>query len=651
VDPYADTNPALPAFDPTDAKTKELRGEQPAEPAIPKLLPRAGGRVGAYTIHGELGRGGMGAVFRARHDDGGEVALKVCMRHLADVSLKRFEREGALAATLDHPGLVRVLEAGQADGFPYIACELIPEAKNLVAYGRPLDHTSKAALVRDAAAALGHAHARAVVHRDVKPDNLLVDGSARVRVVDFGLALTDESERLTRTGVTVGTPAYMSPEQTMAKRDTVGPPTDVWALGAVLYELLTDHLPFVAESLPELGTAIRAANPTPPRRLDPTIPAALEAVCLKALSARPEDRYPSGTELANALTEALAPAAEARGRGVGLLAGAAGLSLVVMLGLVALASRSRPADAASPPPSSRPAPPSPSASEAASAPTTPLPAWVTELEPSERPPLPLPEGIGFAGPGEFVCHRDGSLLVWVPAGRFHMGDAAGDATEQPVHEVAVAGFFMGKHEVTWAQYRRFCQATGATPGDDAIHGHEVPFQARDAHPVFNVSWEDARAYCAWAGLTLPNEAEWEYAARGTASTHRYPWGERFDPASPAALNLGDASTGALAPVDFGRLESDYDDGHPFLAPVGQFPAGASPFGCLDMAGNVWEWTADAFAPYDAGDDAAEPGPNAARVTRGGSWDNPAEFCRATARGGATPDTRANYLGFRVALRP
>ncbi|MBX3471481.1 MAG: serine/threonine protein kinase [Planctomycetes bacterium] len=274
----ADT-PAAPPVDPDRTFWEE---EAPA--AAP---PR-------YELLGELGRGGMGVVHRAREvATGREVALKLLTVD-AGPARERLLREGQVTAALEHEHIVRVLGAGMLDGAPYLAYELVEGCRTLDQVLVDLPPAERARYVRDAARALGHAHARGVVHRDVKPHNLLVDAAGRLKVADFGVAAGVGLERLTLSGVHVGTPSYMAPEQVDARRDDVGPWTDVWALGVVLYVALTDRLPFVAPSFHALCMTIMDARPAAPRALAPDAPEALEAVCLRALAPRPADRYPDG---------------------------------------------------------------------------------------------------------------------------------------------------------------------------------------------------------------------------------------------------------------------------------------------------------------------------------------------------------------------
>lgn len=264
-------------------------------------------------------------------------------------------------------------------------CELVEGARPLDVAANALPVDARAALVRDACRALGHAHARGVVHRDVKAENLLVDAAGRVRVADFGLALLAGGERLTRSGVVVGTPFTMAPEQLTGDRGAIAPTTDVWALGVVLYQALTGALPFDGDSLPELCAQIVAARPVPPRRLAPGVSASLEAVCLRALSSAPSARWRDGDAMADALDAAL------RGERVlgprrwsrtALWAGAP----TAALGVLFAAFLYRPADAPSPPAPARPKPRPPA--EAPLPPTTAAPSGPTRAAP--RPAVSEP---------------------------------------------------------------------------------------------------------------------------------------------------------------------------------------------------------------------------------------------------------------------
>jgi hypothetical protein len=248
----------------------------------------------------------MGVVYRAFDQQlRREVALKVPGGdRLTGDRLARFMGEGRTTAALRHVGIVGVHDMGHVDGRPYLAYELVEGARALdVAWqGLPADH--RARLVRDAARALGHAHTAGVVHRDVKPENLLVDAQGRVRVADFGLALVQGQDRLTRTGQTVGTLFYAPFEQLTGERGLMGPAADVFALGVVLYQGLTGRLPFPGPSWNELLGQLSEGAPERPQ--GPGVTPALADVCLWALRAEPGQRPADGEAFAQAIEAALA---------------------------------------------------------------------------------------------------------------------------------------------------------------------------------------------------------------------------------------------------------------------------------------------------------------------------------------------------------
>jgi formylglycine-generating enzyme required for sulfatase activity len=223
--------------------------------------------------------------------------------------------------------------------------------------------------------------------------------------------------------------------------------------------------------------------------------------------------------------------------------------------------------------------------------------------------------------------------VTVPGGPFWMGcnpevdDQCAD-NEKPGREVDVAAFAIDRREVSAARYGE-CVAGGACRDAPAAPECTASDPARADHPVNCLIWEEAAAFCAWAGGRLPTEAEWEKAARGS-DRRKYPWGNQGMPAAGRVANICDVAC-TLA----WRL-AEYDDGFAATAPTGSFPAGASPYGVLNMGGNVWEWTADAWGA----------GPE--RVIRGGSWNNQARNTRVSMRSGLRPEARAPTVGLRCA---
>jgi hypothetical protein len=253
-----------------------------------------------------LGRGGMGAVYRAEHlPTGGDGAMKVLLAGKSgDQSVGRLKREIELLKRLDHPGIVRALGAGMlAGGRPYYVMELLQGRglEKIVREG-PIPARRAATLVSGIARALGHAHAEGIIHRDVKPTNVMVRPDDTPVVLDFGLAkalFEDEKEQLSVTGQLLGTVSYMSPEQ--AKGSQLDPSSDVFSLGVILYELLTGKQPFDADSPIAILAAIQLNAPAAPSSAVATIPPALEAICLRALAKTPAERYPDGRAIARDL--------------------------------------------------------------------------------------------------------------------------------------------------------------------------------------------------------------------------------------------------------------------------------------------------------------------------------------------------------------
>jgi tetratricopeptide (TPR) repeat protein len=306
-----------------------------------------GARLGDFEVVRELGRGGMGVVYEARQVSlNRKVALKVLSGGLGltDTAVQRFRREAEAAARLHHTNIVPVYATGEENGCHFYAMELIdgPSLDHVIKQlrGGP-SHDSRtetpiaaavtgpyvpanatpplsgsggsgkgtsaerfdraAAMIADVADALHHAHQQGVTHRDVKPSNLLLSSDGRLSVTDFGLARMLEQPGMTVTGEFVGTPAYVSPEQVTAGRVPVDHRTDVYSLGATLYELLTLRPPFTAKGRDQLLALVIQKDPLPPRSIDPTVPRDLETVCLKCLEKDPDSRYSTAKELADDL--------------------------------------------------------------------------------------------------------------------------------------------------------------------------------------------------------------------------------------------------------------------------------------------------------------------------------------------------------------
>jgi len=268
--------------------------------------PASPTRVPGYELLEEVGRGGMGVVWKARQLSLNRlVALKMLLAGDAagPGELGRFKAEAEAVARLQHPSIVQIFEVGSHDGRAFFSLEFVAGgslAQKLA--GTPLPAAEAAALVEELANAVQYAHERNVLHRDLKPGNVLLTEHGRPKLTDFGLAKSlDSDDGRTRTGAVVGTPSYMAPEQAWGESKRVGPRVDVYALGAILYECLTGRPPFRGATVMETLDQVRSQEPASPRSLNPSVPRDLETVCLKCLRKELDGRYASARELAQDL--------------------------------------------------------------------------------------------------------------------------------------------------------------------------------------------------------------------------------------------------------------------------------------------------------------------------------------------------------------
>ncbi len=535
-------------------------------PPLPPMRLQPGTLLaGNYTIESVLGEGGMGVVYRA-HDKARQRTVAIKCLHTNFVGdpevRKRFAREARALRAWTHPGVVAIHDTFEHEHLLGIVMELV-EGVTLVEHLRRWRGRLPLAEVRELFGgildAVDHAHRHGVIHRDLKPDNILVRqscGRLATVIVDLGIAKIVEGTSYTVSGALLGTCKYMSPEQ-VQRPQTIDHRTDIYSLGVTLFQLCTGETPFDAESHFALMMAHVSVPPPRPSLLRADLPPALEKLILDAMAKDPAARPASCAELKRRLDESLADFGPA------------------------------------------------------------------VLEGGEVPAAPPPA---------VVAEPDGAEMLLVPAGPFKMGEKRRD--------VELDAFYIDRCPVTNGQFNAFLEVTGYRPADAGEHRFLAQWNAGkiprglEAHPVTYVSWDDARAYAAWAGKRLPTEAEWEKAARGTDG-RRYPWGKE-DPSRRLAI--------------FGRQRGG-------TSPVGAFPDGASPYGALDMAGNVWEWCADV-------DDAEfyEDGPSRnplndrlpARpvyVMRGGSWMYGPRSLRTTSRTSFEPHYRFAGGGFRCARTP
>jgi tRNA A-37 threonylcarbamoyl transferase component Bud32 len=300
---------AIPVHAGNDSTTQDARGSADRPAAAANGIRE---QTGSYEILEEIGRGGMGVVYKATHVlTGRRVALKVMRAGDAtEQERARFLSEAKMVAALGHPNIVQIYEVfapAAGEGTPFVALEYVGGG-NLATHinGTPLSPREAAGLLQPLAEAMTHAHQCGIVHRDLKPSNVLLSaprggqGAASPKVTDFGLAKhLDTGAGPTRTGDVLGTPSYMAPEQARGQSSNIGPAVDVYALGAILYEMLTGRPPFKGATILDTLAQVEHQEPVAPRQLNPTVPRDLETICLKCLHKEPAKRYVSSRDLAD----------------------------------------------------------------------------------------------------------------------------------------------------------------------------------------------------------------------------------------------------------------------------------------------------------------------------------------------------------------
>lgn len=648
----------------------------------------SGRQFGPYQIVGPLGEGGMAAVYRA-YQPGMDryVAIKILPRQYANDPnyIKRFKQEALTIAKLEHMNILPVHDFGEEDGYTYLVMRFV-ETGTLadLLRGDPLPMGQIVQIISQIGKALDYAHSKDVIHRDVKPSNVLMDADGNCMLTDFGISkILTSTAQLTGPNDRIGTPAYMSPEQGSGM--TLDGRSDIYSLGIILYQMITGHLPYNAET-PMAILNKHIYDPLPlPTKINPGVSEAVERVILKALAKDRKYRFDTAEEMVNALEAASShveifadkirfPSIEktikvtqlkngletaiskenwgeagdllkqleslgSEGADVAgkykkqfpkakkrfIMWGLGGTLAVIIIGIVVTLLF-------------------PPVGEylddvfKGTPPTATKEPTITAIPATHTPaPSPTTWSIGSTK----VSPIDDMVMVFVPAGEFMMGSTRADpyaqANEFPQHAVYLDSYWIDQTEVTNKQYLKCVQENACNKPDYRSNTKFYYFDNIEYqnYPVINVTKNDADAYCAWAGRRLPTEAEWEKAARGD-DQRIYPWG------NVVSLSLANYA---------GKEESNLND----TTFVGKYPKGASFYGVLDMAGNVWEWVSDAGDPnyYAVSPHENPTGPDLGLfyVLRGGSFAVSEKDIRAASRRWLAETYFSNSIGFRCAADP
>jgi serine/threonine protein kinase len=644
-----------------------------------------GSEFARYRIERELGKGGMGRVYLARRADlPRDIALKVLLAEVAE-DAERFRLEARTTAQLRHPHIVTLFDFGIDQGQPWMALDFIDGgdlATRLQA--RPLAYAEGFNILRGVAEALDYAHSKGVIHRDLKPQNILLSDAGHAYLADFGIAKLQQTHSLqvkTATGSVVGTPSYMSPEQ--ASGQTLTPASDQYALAVICFEWLTGSKPFTGDQLTIMYQHLHHA---PPEALLQLLQPATAEVLRRGLAKVPGNRFASARALIAALEASLQVAVKATPAVATPV-----VPLAVPAAQLATAPQAQTAPASSkssgllwsgiavatalalglnwPRPEPKPEPkPFTAAQEA-------QPVLPEIKPPAVKAPDATAPGTIFSD--KLVDGSPGPEMVWLPAGSFLMGSPEGEAdgvsNERLQHGVNISAFAMGRTEVTVGQFAKYADAMEFQANKDcdwsAPPFADKSFKQSENHPVVCVSWDDAQAYVAWLSKQtkkdygLPSEAQQEYAIRAIRDSSNlderpaqtiYPWGNDVREACTYA-NVYDQTAAAMLKYSWDAVPCT--DPFVFTSPVATFKPNA--FGLYDTIGNVLEWGADGSRPYPLSPQAeilrnpvgpTESGEKALRALRGGSWFDDARHVRAAHRLHDERDDCDDFVGFRLFLR-
>ena len=625
-----------------------------------------------YRVEEFIGGGGVGLVYRVRDlKMNTSLAMKVLNIDPDDdpSSTYLFKREAKAYEYLAHPNIVRYYGVKNTEGIYFLLLDYIDgdSLQKILSrqQNRRLPIADVLSVFKALSAALGYAHNNEVVHCDIKPGNILVDQGGKVYLTDFGIARHMEST-VTDIG-TAGTIAYMAPEQ--FRREPLFASTDIYSMGVLLYEMLVGQKPFrpgnqnTAEQSRTSKEMLQEAHlneaPPDPCTIRKDLPAEVGQVVIKAMQKDPSQRFQTTRDFYSALCAAFGVSENAVGDRIEpryvesttkyehfsqpippqsgspqpvvrpkpptwaiVLGGAAVIGVIIFL---ALQSKT---------PAYIPSPVNPTDPpvELVSKTEAPLVQQSTPTRTSS-PPTATATDVEVAYAASKISPRDGMPMILIPAGEFVMGSYNCPRDIEygcDPHEVYLDDYYIDQFEVTNGRYQECVQDGYCNQPDSYFskkHSNYYTGSQYEDYPVIYVDREDAEDYCRWAGRRLPTEAEWEKAARGT-DERKFPWGNDSNSSTYANYNgnVGDTSQ------------------------VGSYPAGASPYNVMDMAGNVWEWVADYYGYYSSSSVSNPVGPSTGKkyVLRGGSWSNEQSLITTYFRARNFKDFVNNDIGFRCA---
>jgi serine/threonine protein kinase len=643
-------------------------------------------QFGRYRVEKFLGKGTMGAVYLAQDQQlERRVALKVARVSASGSArlIKRMETEAKAAAKIDHPLICKVFDFGEIDGIRFIALQYI-EGEDLKTYlkrvGRRREPDEALGLIRQMLRALAEAHQQEVIHRDLKPENVMLNRAGEPVIMDFGLArrTTGSSDAGLTQGMILGTAAYMSPEQAIGKADGIDHRCDQYAVGVMLFEMLTGDWPFTGGAVEVMGKKC-VQQPQSPLELNPDVPRQLAAVCHKMIAKRKEDRYVTCNEAFAAL-EAIDLTSPQQGvSGTEPTRRQANVSTEPDPCLNLLKSLSNDPTKKSPRLSQqkkgqKTAPPGPlvrlsgwwnSQSSAVRwmgiggfvaglllltylclFPTSSVKSGGTTIakqngvetaDTAMASPVSTDKArFHGASAGESKELVAGIKFRWCPAGNFTMGTPGATDDESPVEVTLTQGFWLAETELTQGQWQKVMGTAPWNGMGELMEG--------DDFPATFVSHDDAVAFCQkltsgeraagqmptdWMYI-LPTEAQWEYGCRAGTTT-KYSFGENGSQLGEYAwFDKNTKLAGEVYAHRVGKKESNA-------------------WGLRDMHGNVWEWCSDWYGEkLPGGRDPVGILQGSFRVLRGGSWRADDARCRSANRPEGSPGDRYNNWGFRVA---